>query len=505
MGSPLRRSLTLLVALVLFASVSVGPAPASANFEVAGTTYTSPNFGYTITWPSTWFFIEESSEQGLDFLIISDGFAIVQFVGGPAFGTPAAEVAGVLLTCGSEGTSNCAPVLDETGAPIRGSDEIRAYATISYDQTGGDGLTYSFVNLLEVRTLEPGISLLTSATVNEAAYEGFLPMWDTLLAGITPAGGLADPLPDPATDPAPDPVEDSAPAKPVDEVQSPAMVGELAPVIVSDQWRFAIAATTIGAAIPSLELEVKEGREWLVIVADVTNWSDLDATFSLRDPMVQTAEMDEPFDLAPSSTRQVARLIGLTGQGNDSADIAAGVTTRIVLAYSIPAAGTETRLLIQEQTLSIADTFDLAFDPAALPAITGPAILEIQEGTITGFNGGSSIYVTIAGVETAITLIGANVPTTGTCYSLQALAELSQYTGATVLLESDAALTSEADRYVWIVNPDGTKSLLNQLLLESGTARYTSTPNAARFAAWLQDTEKAAQDLGAGLWSTCGA
>jgi hypothetical protein len=505
MGSLLRHSLTLLVSLALFASVSAGAPHASAVFEVAGTTYTSPNFGYTVTWPSSWFFIEESSEQGLDFLIVSDGFAIVQFVGGPAFGTPAAELAGVLLTCGSEGTSNCAPVLDETGAPIRGADETRAYATISYDQLGADGLTYSFVNLLEVRTLEPGISLLTSATVNDAAYDSFLSVWDTLLAGIAPAGGLVDPLPDPAADPAPDPVEDTFPVKPVDEVQIPAMVGEPAPVIVSNQWRIAIATTTIGAAIPSLDLEVKEGREWLVIFADVTNWSDLDATFSLGDPLVQTAEMDKPFDLAPSSTRQVARLLGLTSQGNDSAEIAAGVTTRIVLAYSIPAAGTETRLLIQEQVLPIADTFDLAFDPAALPAITGPAIPDLQEGAITGFNGGSSINVTIAGVETAITLIGANVPATGSCYSLQALAELSLYTGATVLLESDAALTSETDRYVWTVNPDGTKSLLNQLLLESGTARYTSTPNAARFAAWLQGTEKAAQDLGAGLWTTCGA
>ena len=65
-------------------------------------------------------------------------------------------------------------------------------------------------------------------------------------------------------------------------------------------------------------------------------------------------------------------------------------------------------------------------------------------------------------------------------------------------------MTVGTDRYVWIVNPDGTKSLLNQLLLESGAARYSSTPNAARFAAWLQGTESSAQEAGAGLWTTCG-
>ncbi len=319
---------------------------------------------------------------------------------------------------------------------------------------------------------------------------------------MTPIDELNDGFRDQYGNPFPfgQPSPDSGPAP--DPLPQPSG-GEPAPVIVNDFWRISIAESVTGEAIPALGLEPKDGRTWVAIVADVTNWSEVDAEFSLRDPLIQTAQMTEPWDIAPSSTRQVARLLGYTAQGNSSALIAAGETTRIVLVYSIPAGGSDATLLLGDTGMGIEPFLQLTIDPALLPEPVPPPAN--QSGTVIGVTTDSfgQVSVEVEGVGPDLVLIGVNIPSIGACYAEAALEDVIAVIGTNVEVEFDSAIGSDSAVYLWIAQSDGSLVQLNQQLLSQGSARYADAPSDSRFAAWLETSEVLASQQGVGLWSVC--
>jgi hypothetical protein len=498
--SAIRRTLFLAVALLLLAPAALPIRWSLA--DVIGTTYTSPTFGYTVTWPATWYFVDESTTDGVDYLWIASGVSRAQYFGGPALGTPQQELAGMIGGWGSSpGITGFAPMLDAQGAPLRGSDGDSAYAYYTFTADIGGGQYLDIVARLEVISIRAGISVAASYDTTLAEFQANPAVFDEVINGLSTGEALQpDPDPGPDTIPVPDTDATVQETTPLDTTSA-----EPAPVVVSGPWRLAIVSTTIGAAIPSLELEPKDGREWVAVFADITNWSAAGGAFSLRDPLVQTAEMTEPWDIAPSSTRQVARLLGLGEQGNDSVDIAAETTTRVVLVYSIPASGTDARLLIGDTALPLDEHFDLAFDPAALPA--QPETPSVLQGTLTTISIDSAGAVTfdVDSSAEAYVLIGVDLPSGADCFAAESEAAIIPHIGMPVLVETDPAVAQPTSVYLWLVAPDGSRTLLNQDLLASGAARLSTLPNAARFASWLQSTEEIAQAAGTGLWAACGA
>jgi hypothetical protein len=387
-------------------------------------------------------------------------------------------------------------MLDDQGAPIRYADDTLAYAIYTMTVDAGGGVIIEAVGRIQIWAVSPGVSIAALFDTTLEEYQANPAVFDAVIDGVSVTGEV---LPNPET--GADTIKEPGLAA---TLQAPAS-GEPAPVVVNGQWRFAVASATAGAEIPSLELEAKEGREWVVVFADVTNWSTAAATFSLRDPLVQTAEMTEPWDIAPSSTRQVARLLELTEQGNEAAEIPASATVRLVLVYSIPAGGTGMQLLIGESALLLDDYLDLAFDPAGLPPVPQPP--ELVEGIVTNIsvNSAGALTVTVDSSTEEHTLIGADLPSGSDCYAEQALAAIVPLIGAQAMVESDPAVEGGSNVYLWIVRPGGVRTMLNNELVASGAARLLALPNTARFAAWLQSSEAAAQASGAGLWATCGA
>lgn len=57
--------------------------------------------------------------------------------------------------------------------------------------------------------------------------------------------------------------------------------------------------------------------------------------------------------------------------------------------------------------------------------------------------------------------------------------------------------------YVWIETPRGHWELLTQTLIVKGVAIEGDLPEAARFGAWLEQTDSIAEANGTGLWSAC--
>jgi hypothetical protein len=81
---------------------------------------------------------------------------------------------------------------------------------------------------------------------------------------------------------------------------------------------------------------------------------------------------------------------------------------------------------------------------------------------------------------------------------------LDQNIGQRVLVEEDTAVSGGGTvRYVWLVNPDGTRTLLNQKLVADGLAQAAAIPDDARFGLWLQLSERSAEESRLGLWAGC--
>lgn len=459
-----------------------------ASADVDGTTYTSPTYGYTISWPAGWQVGAEYVDPGTDFLSITDGVTAGQFIGGPFNGGPPQETLSVLFAYFSslEGVSNVVPLTDAEGVPISYADDARAYSAYSFTITspGIAGYTYDEVGYFGVETAAPGIQV---AIILDTIIEKFEPVPGGFNSVLTSISINGEPLP---------PLETDLIAA---ATGGGATAGEPAPVIADGPWRFAVAATTIGESIPSLSLKAKEGHDWIVVIADVTNWSSADGVFSLRDPLVQTAQMDEAGDIAPASTEKVAGVLGLETQDRESADIAAGGLSRVALVYSVPTGATAVQLHLGDAHLVLDPYVDPAFDPEALPAAPAPPttvqgpifVTMIKKGIVT---------VGVEGVQDSYTLIGVEVPD---CVLREAGEYLTSTHRAFAFIEPDPAMPDAGEAYIWVENADGTRTLLNQQLLENGHATTSAIPDSARFADWLQSTEAAAQEAESGLWATC--
>src|SRR5687768_2224972 len=70
----------------------------------------------------------------------------------------------------------------------------------------------------------------------------------------------------------------------------PVAQAEPAPDFVSSSWRISIATTAVSPTFPQLGLKKKSDKEWMIVIADVTNWSDQDAQLSARDFTLRDAD-----------------------------------------------------------------------------------------------------------------------------------------------------------------------------------------------------------------------
>src|SRR6476620_8901152 len=85
--------------------------------NVSGNTYTSPDYGYSITWDSTWQVSDEQTSAGYNMVALDNGTSTVYLEGVDSSGTTDDCVASVVdsLTKG-DGVSNVAPLKDDKGA-----------------------------------------------------------------------------------------------------------------------------------------------------------------------------------------------------------------------------------------------------------------------------------------------------------------------------------------------------------------------------------------------------
>lgn len=482
--SPARYLLIrLCLALTLVGTAALpgllGHGTRSASADISGNTYTSPSHGATVTWDNNWFVVEEETNARFDIVRITNGVAFVSVFFEPNDYPTTELVVGLMSGAwrSNPQMSNFVPLSDASGNSIRGGDAGRSFAAFSYTYTWEDGSTRDFAIYMEARSIIDGevmMSVIADTPIEFFAVE-------TIFAGIT--------LPD-------------ASVQLVPEV----IAGEAAPVFADGFWRIGVVTAAQGPEIRSAGLSRKDGKEWLVAIVDVTNWSDRAQVLSPRDIRLTLAGVKKPAKIAPSSTASVGKRLELAELTEDGTiSIPPGETERIALVYSIAAGGTEPHLTLGQTRLPVADLLGLEVSDETLSArATAP---EVQSGRIASASDGRTMRIKLAGSSDSerIRLLGVEPPAKGECMANAAEKLLDRLVDRQVLVEEDAAVTggSGALRYVWLVNDDGSRTLLNQKLIADGLAEASAIPDDARFGLWLLTSERAAEEDQLGLWAGC--
>ncbi len=505
-----------LVAIVAFASLGCTPSDLLAQGNVEGTTYTSPHFDYQVQWGAPWYFVEESSEEGIDYVTVSDGISLAQF---RFFFEPSADATEAIAYVTDpanlvEYMTNVQPLVDAQGVPVSGGDATHAWGGVRGQVTLDDGSTFELVHYHDVRILPGGVVAWATARTPVYYYDDtVLLSWQNLFstAVIVPETTPAEPgarataaAQDETTAP---PVETAVPEPPV---SSPPLtveggVGEPAPAFAAGPWRIAARAVDQGETIPYLGLTFVDGMRWVVLYADLTNWSTTDAQLDIFGMTLLTASGPLAADL--TATQSTATALGLEPANGSSVIVAAGASTRLAIVYSAPVAETELVLGFQEAQLPLKDAVGQQLDVTDLSTIATPPQIQVQiEAGIPVVISGPLELIAFGmdGELLPVTLAGVDVPGDATCYdSTTTMMTILGLEDTPLWLETDPAVSEPDTYYVWYMDDQGNWVMLNQQLIAEGMAIEGDLPNAARFGAWIEQTEKVARSEGVGLWSTC--
>lgn len=475
-GTLMRGLIALTMLIGMFArALTVSAAPAA---DVAENTYTSPQFGCQITWNDNWYVVEESSED-YDYLGLTDGTGYANVIANDEAGGSAlveyAFIVGDLRT--DPAVSNLEKVLGDDGQPIERVSPERAFGAFTYTYTDGD-FSVEFTTYIETRTIVPGESVVVFYAFAPTEYYSFeSSAFQELLSTL-----------------------DCNPSTPVN--------GEPAPVFVTGQWRVAVASASLDTSFDDPKLKAKSGKEWLIVVADVTNWSTADGVFSGREITLQAGPDGKTVKAAPGSSKAVTKRLGLEPMTDDELNIQipAFETKRVVLVYQVPARSSELMLVRETAMLPLENTqaLTLAFDPDALAPIAVPPV--VVEGAFVAASDGRTVKIQLDGEADAqkMRLLGVKPPAKGDCYANEAKAMLKSLVGQRVMVEEDANVTGgSTPRYVWLLNVDGTRTLLNEALISSGLATVDKLPKDARFGAFLRGSQLSAEAAPTGLWLDC--
>lgn len=265
-------------------------------------------------------------------------------------------------------------------------------------------------------------------------------------------------------------------------------------VFVSGTWRIEIVLAQQAFSFPDFKLSKAAGKSWLVVVADVANFSTNDASLDPYGFGVQAAGASEIVSLAPSSSKRIAKQLNLQPTDPDVAIVvASGVSERLILAFQVDATGRDYSLVFGESMMTLATsiaqarTFDALPEPAPPPDLTPETFSAAASGSSVKLKSGT------------VALAGVDAPLGNECYSGEATARIKKLVKGKSLLSERAGSDSI---YLWIEQSDGTRMLLNVSLIGGGYAAAASGLTGA-YASWLTAAEANARAAGAGLWGAC--
>lgn len=173
------RWFTVAVLMAGFAANTLW-AHGDAASQVSGTTYTSPSYGYTISWQSPWYVVEDDADQsGYDVLRIADSQSEVLFLGGYLGRGNATAVLQQLVEQveAVHEYTNLSPVEN----PLCSSGQaVTDTATACYraDTTDSNGSSEALGMYFKTWSFEGGVTLLLRAITAEPILLDYIPHWN---------------------------------------------------------------------------------------------------------------------------------------------------------------------------------------------------------------------------------------------------------------------------------------------------------------------------------------
>jgi hypothetical protein len=170
------------------------PTVTAAGSPSAATSYTSPTYGYSLTWTSDWREVTQSSQDGYDFLRLESAKAFVDLSGFPWSNTTAACIdALVQYYQGNAGYSDVKIGTDASGNEQRGTDGDSAWAVIEFTYTS-NGQAEEYSDYVECQPIVAGQSILSfEYTTLRVDAESETAAREALLANLTLPGGGSTP------------------------------------------------------------------------------------------------------------------------------------------------------------------------------------------------------------------------------------------------------------------------------------------------------------------------
>lgn len=274
-------------------------------------------------------------------------------------------------------------------------------------------------------------------------------------------------------------------------VAPPATVNQ---VLVSGPWRFEVVLAQQAAKFPDFKLASASGKDWIVVVVDAHNWSGKGATLDVKKFGDRAAGAADTASLAPSSTKRIASQLKLQpSDPNAAVSVAAGDSSRLVLAFQVDASGVDFSLVYGDSLLPLARslaqarTFGALPKPAAAPSLSKDSFSSAKSGSSVVLKSGT------------VSLAGVDAPAGKECFSTEGVSEIKK------LVKGKKIEVETADSnsvYLWIDHSDGSRSLLNASLIGGGYAAAAKSLDGA-YAGWLEASQAAARAAGAGLWGAC--
>lgn len=151
------------------------------------TTYTSPTYGYTLSYNNTWEVTQEVSNDDRDLLVLTNGTSYVALTGARAFnGDPADCISGFLQERTADpNATNVEVALGPDGEPLVGGTEATgAFAVFNHDYQFASGVV-PYTLFVGCIPLIPGEAVLSVVqNVPAADFEAQIPLREALLRGL---------------------------------------------------------------------------------------------------------------------------------------------------------------------------------------------------------------------------------------------------------------------------------------------------------------------------------
>jgi endonuclease YncB( thermonuclease family) len=315
--------------------------------------------------------------------------------------------------------------------------------------------------------------------------------------------------PEPTEELTPEPTEEPTVApEPTLEPQEPSVLPETTPeqAVVANGFRFTLEGASVGDVVPELrEINSVGGYgDWVVLSLYGQNMSTDAQVFDMSTFKLFADGQEVLVDVGNA---WVSGLLGNTpAYGNtDAIQWAPGESHRFTLTFLAPPDAGALTLQAGDQTVDLSPALE---NPEPLLSEGTPVESDFIQATVVDVIDAGTIVIEVDGIRQNVRYLSIDAPTGDACYAAEATeANRSLVLGETVTLErqaTDIDARGNWVRDVWVSNDAGQPVLVSQQLVLAGAAETdVSVPN-TRFAGWLQSSQAAAQEAGAGIWGSCG-